>query len=241
MAVKLPLFPTIGKILKRSFSELYNSMGFTILMSLIWFIGFLPVVLIAATMVQYLLVSKAARGEAFVFVVVSLLGISLWNGLFAGPVTTAVYGLYQQRKSDYPSFKSFIETFKRFYWRSAAIHWIFSLCVTLLTFNLIIAQMEAGIFFKVAGLISIYILLFVMLMPFYFHPLIYLNNKVKAVIKKTFLLVLDNLGLSLWFSFILGCLFLLSLMIPFLLILAYGGLFVYLVDSGFEAIYNKYE
>lgn len=242
MANKLPLFPTLGKTLKHTLSEVYSSMGFSILLSLIWFISYLPVLIIFSVTVQSLFQVKSGQfGEVAFFAVFGLLGAAFWNGLIAGPLTTSIYGLYQLRKVDYPSCKSFIELFKKVYWRSATIHWIFSLGITVLVANLLIALLETGFFLKLAGIISLYFLFFIVLMPFFFHPLIYLDNKFKAVFRKSFLLVLDNFALSFFFGILSLFFFLLCIAIPFLLILCYGALMIYLINYGFEAIYNKYE
>jgi hypothetical protein len=50
---KLPLLPTLGKTLKNSLTELYRSMGYTLITSLIWFAAFIPIVFVVIAAVSY--------------------------------------------------------------------------------------------------------------------------------------------------------------------------------------------
>lgn len=235
---KLTLFPTFGRTVKKSLVELYTSMGFSFLLSALWFIGFLPILL----MLGLLIAAGETQRELFSFLIIDLLGISFWNGLVSGPLTTALYGLYQVRKTDYPSIKAFWLVLKKVYWRSAGLHWVFSLAATVLIFNIIMALSSFKNYtLLIPGVLSVYILFLVALAFYYFHPLLYLGNSFKKVVKKSFLLVLDNMGLSLFFALFFGIIFLISAVLVFPLFVLYGALVVYITDNGFEAIYQKYD
>ena len=237
---KLPLFPTIGKVLKKSFAELYLSMGFTILISLIWAIGYL-LILLAITPVYYQLTTHKTdlRG----IVVFGLLAATMINTLIAGPLTTTLYGFYQERKESYVSFKVFFQILRKVYWRSAGIHGLYWLVNTLLIFNVVSTSVNQNFLFKVSGLFSMYCVFFFGMMPFFFHPLLNLNQTVKATIRKSFLLLLDNFGISFWLNLVLFLLLMMSSVVPFVmvfLLLGYGAFLIYVIDYAFEMIWNKY-
>jgi uncharacterized membrane protein YesL len=240
---KLPLFPTLGSTLKKSFMELYSSMGLSILISFTWFLGYLPILFMIYVLWGALNTTHGlvTFNDRFMFYIIGSLGIAFWNGLLTGPLTTAWYGLYQLRKTDYPSFKSFLQIFKRIYWRSASIHWTFSFVIIILLLNATIAVRNSNLLLIISGILSVYVLFLVILTSFYFHPLIHLDNTFKKVIKKSFLLVLDNIGLSIWFSAFLGLMFMIGIGLVFPLLLIYGALVIYVIDKGFELIYQKYD
>jgi uncharacterized membrane protein YesL len=240
---KLLFFSTFGKTLKKSLQELYNSMGFSILISFMWFLGYLPILFVIYSFwgVVNTAHSTLVGSQQWFFGILSLLVISFWNGLVTGPLTTVFYGLYQIRKVDYPSFKLFLQIVKKVYWRSAGIHWVFSLVVTVLVLNVIVAIKNSNLFIMIPGVLSAYVLFLVLLTSFYFHPLIHLDNSFKKVVKKSFLLVVDNIGLSIWLNVFLGLMLFLSIGLVFPLLLIYGALVIYVVDNGFEPIYQKYE
>lgn len=244
MAVKkLPFFPTFGNTLKKTFIELYNSMGLSILISFTWFLGFLPVLFMMYGLWGGLATVQDLKtfGDRLIFLFIGSLFIAFWNGLLTGPLTTTWYSLYQARKTEYPSFKLFSQIFKKIYWRSAGIHWLFSLVVAVLFLNIIIAARNSSLLLIVAGIFSAYILFLVCMAAFYFHPLIHLDNSFKKVIKKSFLLTLDNIGLTIWFNIFLGLIFLISIGLIFPLLLIYGAVVIYVIDKGFDSIYQKYD
>ncbi len=118
---------------------------------------------------------------------------------------------------------------------------VFSIAVALLLMNIWIMLGAKSILLLVAGVISVYVLFALWLMQFYIAPLIYLGNSFKKVMRKSFLLTMDNFALTFSFSLILGILFIVSVIIPILAILLYGGLLIFIMDQGFEVIYNKYD
>ena len=99
---KLPFFSTFGNTLKKTFIELYNSMGLSILISLTWFIGFLPILFMMYGLWGGLATAQGMKtfGDRLMFLIIGSLVVAFWNGLLTGPLTTAWYGLYQARKTD---------------------------------------------------------------------------------------------------------------------------------------------
>ena len=241
---KLPFFPTIGKTLKNSFFELYNSFGFTVVSSSVWFVACLPVIFLVSITVNFFFTAVAKHtldSGLGAFVAVNAMGIAFWNGLLVGPLTTAIYSMRQEMKEQYPGLKTFFILFKQYYWRSALLHWAFSFSMALLFFNCTTALVGKSIVFMLAGIFSIYIILFLALMSLFFNPLLNLNNSFKAVIKKSFLLTMDNLGLTLCLAFGLLVFLLVSIVIPIFLVIAYGAFFVYIVNNMFDAVWSKYD
>jgi uncharacterized membrane protein YesL len=241
MATKLPIFPIIGKSFKESFVELYGSLGFTLLVSLIWFGCYLPILFIVGAFLLRKMPKPPQPGEIMFLVMVFLFLFCIWNSFGAGPIFSATYGLYQERKEDYASVKMYFRILKKYYWLSAGVWGIFSLAFSMLFLNIIIALMGRQVVVLVAGAISVYMLFFILLMSFYFNPLIQLGNSWKKVIRKSFLLVLDNFGLSFWFILVLTVLLVLSIYIPFIFVMLYGAMLIYFSDKGFGAVYNKYD
>ena len=253
MAKKLPLFPTLGNVLGKTFKQLYGAMGFSFLLSLAVFIVSLPMIMAGFGMLGYL----GAGGKHPVdyqivlpLMVFTMLLLSLWNGLVAGPVTTALYGLYEIQKVDYPNWRNFGSLFKKNYKRSAAVYLVYSLVVTIFLINIMIGFSAKNILLFIAGIFSLYILLLAAMLQYYFHPLLYLDNSFKKVFRKAFLLVLDNIGLSFWLMVLIGLAPFLVLMIPVPIVVsllmivfmfAYGAFIIYLTSHGFELIYNKYD
>lgn len=241
---KLAIFSTFGKILKLSFSELYNSLGYAILMSSIWFIAALPVLFLAFSnmIIAVKGLTDQQIGSMFIpTLVFSMLIISFWNGLVLGPAMAMLFAVHQERKESYISFRSFLNYFKKFYWISARVFWAFSFGVSLIGINFLISLGQNGLIPKIGGMFSIYVLFFLMNMPLFFLPLIYYKHKFTDVFYKAFLLVMDNLVLSLLISVFIG--FMLALCGPtvILLVLIFGAFYLLMVDNAFELISKKYE
>ncbi len=243
MMKKLPFFATLGNTLKKTFIEIYSSMGLSFLISLTWCMSFLPILFTLYGLWGGLATAHglSASGDRFAFFLLGSIFIAFWNGLLTGPITTAWYGIYQVRKGDYVSFKKFLEIFKKSYWRSAGVHWIYSFLIVIMLLNIVIAFRNSNLLLIIAGVLSAYMLFLFSLTSFYFHPLIYLDNTLKKVIKKSFLLTMDNMSLTLALSLFMGLMFVISIGLVFPLLLVYGALAVYVMDYGFEPIYQKYD
>jgi uncharacterized membrane protein YesL len=241
---KLPLLPTLGKTMKNSLAELYRAMGYTLITSVVWFAAFTPIIFVFIATVSYLpIVIKETNqiGNAVSLLFIASLLVGFFNGLLTGPVTTALYALYQERKEGYPGIKLFLKNFTRFYWISARVHWAYSLVLSIFLFNILLLTVEKGIVFILAGIFSFYALFLLGLLSFFLHPLIFYKHRFTAIFKKAFLLTLDNFGLIFCLSLFGALMFVLSLALVFLVILVYGAFYIYFVDNGFELIFSKYE
>jgi uncharacterized membrane protein YesL len=244
MNQKLPVFSTLGKTLKSSGAEVYRSLGYSLVTSLIWFLAFIPVLYVAMTIPAALTLQlKQAKNllDTGLLSFTGILLVAILNGFVTGPVTTALFALFQEKKEGYPNVKSFFKALGRFYWLSALVHLAFSLIVSVLIFNMLVMIADKALLMKVAGIFSVYALIFLMLFSYYLHPLIYYKNRFSGVFKKAFLLTLDNLGISICWSLVLVLTFLISIGLIFPLLLLFGAFYIYLLDNGFELIALKYE
>lgn len=240
MAAKISVFATLGNSFKESFLELYNSLGFTLLTSFLWFAGNFPILIF----INLFLVAKSKSStiqDLVSYIIMALLLFLIWNSFVAGPLVAVTYGLYQERKEDYPNLNMFLRIIKKVYWRSVLVYGAFSLSVSLLILNIVFAIVGKQIFLMVVAAISIYTLFFITLMSFYFNPLLVLDNSFKKVIRKSFLLVMDNFWLSFCSILILGLLLGLSIKVVFLFVLMYGAIMIYFTNRVFTAVYDRYE
>ncbi len=241
MAKKLPFFSTIGKNLGHSVVELYKSMGFSFVIDLFWFIGYTPVFIVALISLQAI---QNPPLDILQSVFLFLIFFCIWHSMVASPLMTAVYALYQERKVEYPNVKMFWQLFRKYYWQSVSIYGVFSLAVSLLSLNIILALFFKNFLFLAAGIVSLYVLLFVIMMSFYFNPLLCLGNPFKKILRKSFLMVLDNLLISFGFILVFGIILVLCLkfvVLMFLLLAIYGPLLLYFTDKSFEAVYDRYD
>lgn len=241
---KLSVFPTIGKVIKDTFKEIYQSFSYSALTSIFSATFYIPILLIIFG--TFTIISQSAKKSitASEFISILVWGMvlsAIWNALVAAPVTTAFYSLYQNKKENYPGFKTFFTILWKVYRVSFAVNGLFSLTFVLLFMNVMLGLMERTTLLIAIGILSFYLLLFVSLMSFYFAPLIHLNNGIKKTIKKAFLLVMDNTGMTISLMLLLGVLFVLTLLLPVIWFLIYGAILVYVTDLGFNAIYNRYD
>jgi uncharacterized membrane protein YesL len=242
--MKLPVFSTVGKVLKSSGAELYRSLGYSLVTSLIWFLAFVPVLYIILMIPTALTIElKQAKNlmDAGMSSFFGIVLVAFLNGLLTGPITTALFALFQEKKEGYPNIGSFFKCLARVYWLSARVHLAFSLIVSILLFNVLVMVADRGLLMKVAGIFSIYGLFLMMLLSLYLHPLIFYKNRFGDVFKKAFLLTLDNMGISILTGLAVALIFLISLGLIFPVLLLFGALYIYLLDNGFEFIAQKYE
>ncbi len=241
---KLSVFPTLGMVIKKSFIEMYQSFTFSSLISIILAICNLPIFMIIFATFSFIAENVPKNipvSDQFSMLIWGLILCGIWNTIVVAPITTAFYCLYQNKKEGYPGFKTFFSILIKHYRASFTVYGLFSLAFILLFMNVIIALMERTIFFFIIGMFSFYLLIFLILMSFYFVPLIHLNNSIKKTIKKAFLLVMDNTGMTICLMLLLGVLFGLSIVLPILWFLAYGAILIYITDLGFNEIYNRYD
>jgi len=246
MKEKLPLLKAYGTVLKTATTELYQSMGYMLLVSLIWFVATLPMTVIIFCFTVFAAQSLLkADQEAMTAVLplfnTTMLIVAVWNTLVAGPATTALYGMHQVRKESYLEKKTFFEQFKKFYWSSFKVYGAFSFGLVLLILNFIITLIETSFLMKIVGLITFYLIVLVFLMSFYLSPLIYYKHKFTDVFRKAFLVMMDNFGLTLAVNLTIALIYVLSVPSVILLLFLYGAFYLWMTDSAFDLISERYE
>ena len=244
MKETLPLIKAYGTVLKLTVTELYQSMGYIFLVSLIWFIATLPMTSFIAAICVFIAenIFKPDGAKAILPLFnTTMLIIAGWNTLVAGPVTVALYGMHQVRKENYLEKKTFFEQFKKSYWSSFKVFGAFSFGIVLLIINFIITLIETSFFMKVIGLVTFYIIALLFLMSFYLIPLIYYKHKFADVFRKAFLVMMDNFGLTLVVNLTMALIYVLSAPSVILMIFLYGAFYIWMTDNTFELISERYE
>lgn len=244
MTKKLSVFPTLGNVIRNAFKEAYQSFIHSALTSVISAICYVPIFMIVFATFTFMANSTKNNippTEIFQILIFGLILCGIWNTIIIAPVTTGLYCLYQSKKEGYPSFKTFLNLILKHYRASFTVNGLFSLAFILLFMNIIIAMMERTLFLFFVGMVSLYLLIFLLLMSFFFAPLIHLNNGIKKTIKKAFLLVMDNTSMTILLMLLLGVFFVISIVFPIIWFLFYGAILVYVTDQGFNAIYNRYD
>jgi uncharacterized membrane protein YesL len=243
MKKKIAALPVFWNTLKSSFGQFYYSMGFSFFISMMWFVIYLPIFLIFFMIFPMLFSKISAQG--FIATIASFLVVAtVWNGFVAGPVTTTFYGLYRKREEEDDfvlGFSTFLQILKSNYWHAIAVHGSFALAVSLLIMNILIGVFNHQPMLLVTTTVAAYFLILLLLMAFYINPLILLGNGFKKVWRKSFLLTMDNLNLSILLGVILGITLLFCFLFIFLLPFFYGAIMFYIIGNGFEPIYDRYE
>ncbi len=244
MSRKLEFLPALKSTLKASLQEIYRSMSFTALNSILWFLVNLPCFILGFFVVQFL--KKGLNGvlqpiEVLQLVGLTLLMIAIWNGLVVGPLVTALYGLAKKREEDYLNVKLFFQLLKKSYLRAMVIYTSYSCFLVMLALNIGIAIIKNHLFFTIIAIFSAYAIFVLFLCSYYFTPLLYLGNGFRKVWRKSLILFLDNLGLTLIYGLIIVLIFVLSLMVFVLMPLVFGAVLIYLLQYGFQPIYDRYD
>jgi hypothetical protein len=112
--------------------------------------------------------------------------------------------------------------------------------MALTVFNILTMLMEKKVLFYLSGVLSFYVLVSLVLISFFFHPLICLGNRPRKVFKKAFLIFVDNMLVSSALSLVLGLSFLISRLLLPLLLLVYGAFAIYFISYSFAIIWEKY-
>jgi uncharacterized membrane protein YesL len=232
---KMPFWATIGKVFKESLWEIRQSLGVTAGMAVLWCIPFFLAVAVPTD--AFIFAHKLEPIPALLYTVA---WFAIFNTLLLGPFSTALYAFFKEREEGYPDIKFLLKVFAGHYLRSVLTHLFFSTFGFLLVFNMTVAITEHELMLRVAAFISLYVLLILALMALYVHPLIALGNKPRAVIKKSFFLVMDNSAFS-WVVALILCLVLaLSILILPLLVIFYGVFMIHIIRLGFAAIWARY-
>jgi Predicted integral membrane protein len=217
-------------IVKRSFRNVYDYLGMTMVMSAAWFlIGFFPSALTFLVMIQV-----PAINSFLIFAVVS--------SLLLGPVTAATYSLASAMvQGEYVTLRDYWARFVKHYKRSVGLTAAMLGVLAILVVDLIFFMNSQVAWMQYLSVLWVYFLIFWALMAQYVYvALVRQDRKVWEAMKVAALLALDNIVASLMVA-ITGALVIavsVWMRVPLLLFLA--GTLAFLHCTAFEIIVGKY-
>ncbi|MGE5599370.1 MAG: hypothetical protein ACM3XS_08320, partial [Bacteroidota bacterium] len=220
MPRKLPAFETVFRAMFGGVKLAYEHLGLTALHSAIWFILHSPLWFALLTALDNLPQPGAKEGAAVPWGPV-VFGILVAGALLAAPANAAMLHVANLAREDEARIRDFFLGFKRFFLRSAGVYGSYILLVVLLIVNMTAAARMPSILGKFSLAISLYALIFVLLVSNHLFPLIVLQpqNTWRKVWKKAFLLTLDNGLLTVVLSVLTLILYGISAVLGILLVL----------------------
>lgn len=176
---KVQLWP----IIKGAFIDIYDNLGWALFVSAIWF-GFAVPFMFAIL-----------PGQLPIFLRV-LLGTSV---IFLGPATAGAYYLANRLiKRESIEWRDYFFAFKKYFWRAEALIIIFILAIVVIVVDFMFYSQIQNIAIRILSILWLYILIFLGVMQTYMFPLlIEQDTGIKKVIVRSFLLSIDNIGVSL--------------------------------------------
>lgn len=176
---KVQLWP----IIKGAFIDIYDNLGWVLFVSAIWF-GFAVPFMFAIL-----------PGQLPIFLRV-LLGTSV---IFLGPATAGAYYLANRLiKRESIEWRDYFFAFKKYFWRAEALIIIFILAIVVIVVDFMFYSQIQNIAIRILSILWLYILIFLGVMQTYMFPLlIEQDTGIKKVIVRSFLLSIDNIGVSL--------------------------------------------
>lgn len=226
-------------LLKEAFVEMYNNLGYTLLSSFLWVLVTMPFATFLFTTLQVELERENPFGLLFMFAFILL----PYGALILAPVNSALFYLIKQASEGWANLRGLWVGLRKYYRRAAGVYAVyFALLLFLLLDMIICFFILTPLFAKIIGIILLYLFIFLLISNAYFLPLIVLQeNNWKKVLKKAFLLTLDNGPFTLFagiITLVLGILF--SFFLP-LLVLTYGGFLYFYRLKMFYGVMAKYE
>ncbi|MCX7795970.1 MAG: DUF624 domain-containing protein [bacterium] len=175
---KVPVWP----IIKGAFVDVYDNLGWVLFISVVWF-GFAVPVVFAVLPGNLHIVFRV------------LLGTSV---IFLGPATAGAYYLANKLiKRESVEWRDYFFAFKKFFWRSEALILIYLLAIAIVVVDFMFYSQIQNIIVRVLSIFWLYILLFLGILQTYMFPLlIEQDTGIKRVIIRSFLLSIDNIGVS---------------------------------------------
>jgi len=176
---KILLWPTI----KTSFIDIYDNLGWVLFLSAIWF-GFATPFVFAVL-----------PGSLHPFLRI-LLGISV---IFLGPATAGCYYVANRLiKRETVEWRDFFYAFKKFFWRAEALILILIVAIVIVIVDFTFYSQIQNIAVRILSIFWLYILLFLGIIQIYMFPLlIEQDTGIKKIIVRSFLLSIDNIGVTL--------------------------------------------
>lgn len=226
-------------IVKRAVIDIYNHLGYSLLVSLLWFLVCIPVTFI---LFEILLIGLEQQDNPlFLLFFILLFGVP-YCAFILGPVQTALFYQMNQVIDNDAEFKGFWTGLRKHYWLSARVYGLYGGMLIFCLIDLLICLLAVDHFaLKIFGIFLFYVLCFLLLAALYLPGfIVFQDNTLKKVFKKAWILTLDNILIS------IGVLLLLVLVgvgfnyiLP-LLIFFYGSLVQVVMIHLFRGLMNKY-
>ncbi len=226
-------------ILKNAVIDLYNHIGYSMLISLIWFFSVLPLGMFFFNSLRIYLETKDNPLSLLIFL---LLFAVPYSAFILGPVHAAL--LYQME--DVIAYEAEIKGLwlglRKFYRRAAVVYGLYMGAVIFTLVDLLICFFVVdNLLIKFIGFFLLYLLIFLLLTSLYLPSfIVFQDNNWKKVYKKTLLLTLDNTLYTILVHLILLVIGALSTVIAPLLIFFYGSFLQIMGIRVFRGLLDKY-
>jgi len=232
----------LGQMAKKSFWNAYDHLGGCILVNLFWSLLSLPWLGLTALLLT-LSWTQLAAGRALVGLMLFMVGI---QQLMVSPVSAALWAV-TARWVHYggASGKEFFRNFKKFFLRSLCLWLFFTLIAFLLVLNAAfyhhLPEKFSFLGAFAAGLMG-WAYLFLCLVQVYALPLLVQEDlTVKSVLRRSALLVLDNIWYSLCLALMVFAVLMAGVVSVAGLLFLTVGLAGVLTNTGLREILRKYE
>lgn len=226
-------------ILKQTVVDIYHHLGYSMLVSVIWFIVFFP---FAVTLFNVLLNALETQEHPLnLFLFLGMLGVP-YAAFILGPVQTALYSQMDQVIDNEAEFKGLWTGFRKHYWSAAGVYALYTGVLLFCLVDLVICFFVLNQFaLKILGFFLFYLFLFLVFATLYLPGfLVFQRNTVKKVIKKTLIIFLDNTLLTIGVFLILILVGIAFTLITPLLLLFYGSFLQVLMIHLFHGVMAKY-
>lgn len=220
---KVQLWP----IIKGAFIDIYDNLGWVLFVSAIWFGFAVPFVF------------AILPGQLHIILRIPL-GISV---IFLGPATAGAYYLANRLiKRESIEWRDYFFAFKKYFWRAEALILLFILAIIVIVVDFMFYSQIQNIAIRILSIFWIYILVFLGVMQTYMFPLlIEQDTGIKKVIIRSFLLSIDNIGVSLVIFLIVIALSALCIVTGVGALLLLMGVKSFFDTKTFFSVMEKYE
>ncbi|NLY29871.1 MAG: DUF624 domain-containing protein [Firmicutes bacterium] len=218
-------------IIRRGIRYSYDYLGMVIAASALWFItGFFPILVVTSF-------SKFIQNPAVIGVGIFLTVVTM------GPATAAVHGIATRIvQNEDVRVREFFTFFQKFFSRSAALVLLNVLILLILASDLIFTLNSPNKFIQMLSGIWIYFFIFWALMSNYIFPfLVNQNIGVFLTMKRSALLALDNLVVTIALSVAVLIVVVLSVILAAPVLLLMLGIIAFLQNVSYHELMQKYD
>ncbi len=219
------------QIIRKGFRYSYDYLGMVIASSALWFVtGFFPILIV--TSFNKYIQSPIAYGVAVLVTLIVL-----------GPSTAAVHGIAAAiLDNEDTRVREFFKFFRKYFWRSTALMLLNVLILLILASDLIFTLNNPNRFIQMLSGIWVYFFIFWALMSNYIFPFV-VNQDVGVLLtmKRSALLALDNLVVTIILSLAVLIVVVLSVVLAAPVLLLMLGIIAFLQNVGYRELMQKYD